>query len=1167
MTKFPRIFNVFLTAIFLTAFTLSSSCTANAPENNTEAGAYASYRDIPGVTQKEIQAIEELQKTKKSFSYGMTLSTESFLDKTGKINGFSAFICDWLTNLFDIPFVPALYEWGGLVAGLESAVIDFTGEMTGTEGRLKRYYMTDAIVERQMVAVRMKGGETTSAPRYVFLAGTNSASLVADYGDRFVSLFVDDFYRAYEMLKSGKADAFVAEESARAAFDRYDDVDVGYFFPPIYASVSLATQNPELAAVISVVQKALEDGAIRHLVKLYNQGHQEYKKHKFFSFLDDKEREYIKNNPVVPTAAEVTNYPVSFYNNREGHWQGIAIDVLGELEKLTGIKFKIINGPDEEWPELLAALETGRAAMISELIYSEERSRKFIWPKNKLFADHYVLISKAEHHDISLNEILYINVGLIKGTAHVALFQQWFPNHRNTTVYEDNTTAIKALREGEIDMLMSSQHLLLSITNYLEQAGYKANFIFPITYESTFGFHRDSAVLCGIVGKALNLIDTDTISGRWMRKTFDYRIKLEQQRTMWLIGAAAVFFVIIFLSVLFLRKRSEGRRLENLVQNRTEALKEATTAAEAANRSKSTFLAGMSHEIRTPMNAIIGMLELLTHESLNSRQMSYVKDINHSATSLLSIINDILDMSKIESGKMELVPIDYDLLALLDNMHSMFTYVSEEKGLEFKFEIDSDVPHYLFGDDIRLRQIITNICGNAVKFTDKGYVRLKIVRTGDTLVFKISDTGRGIRQEDIANLFNPFQQVDLIKNRTIAGSGLGLVICKSFVDMMDGAIEVESEYGAGTTFTVTIPLIEGDSDKVRATAGLKGKKLFAPKAKILVVDDNEFNLRVAVGLLNLSKIEAATASSGLLALKMVQQIDYDIVFMDHMMPEMDGVETTAAIRALGGKFERLTIVSLTANAVQGSREFFLANGFNDFVSKPIDVRELISVLEKWLPENILEKAAETSDEHGSGESVFWDILNGIEAVNVKIGLSGVSGAENLYYESVELCCKLLPVECAKMSSFMADENIAGLVIPAHSMKSVLATIGAIDLADIAFRLEMAAKENDAAICKELFPDFHDSPLSLHKQLLAAFPEEKAPATKEPGDATVLQEGVKKALAAAQEYDSDAGIAAIEPLLAFDFGKDANLLLETVLKSFKEFDCEKAEDTLGKTIPF
>ena len=344
-----------------------------------------------------------------------------------------------------------------------------------------------------------------------------------------------------------------------------------------------------------------------------------------------------------------------------------------------------------------------------------------------------------------------------------------------------------------------------------------------------------------------------------------------------------------------------------------EQLKESLMEARAANVSKSNFLSNMSHEIRTPMNAILGMAELLTHERLNERQTEYVNDIIVSAKSLLGIINDILDFSKIESGKLELNPVDYDFRALINNIESMFTYVSDNKGLEFKVEVADDIPDCFYGDDIRVRQVLINICGNAVKFTEKGNIKLTVKKIGNKLVFEIKDTGMGIRKKDLPKLFNLFEQADKSRNRNIVGTGLGLPISKAFVEMMGGEIIVESEYGRGSTFTVIMPIVKGDPSGIRKDDNSNiGQALSAPDARILVADDNRFNLKVACGLLNLMDIEAETADSGFKAIELVRQNDYDIVFMDHMMPEMDGIETVRKIRKLGGKYEDLTIIALTA---------------------------------------------------------------------------------------------------------------------------------------------------------------------------------------------------------------------------------------------------------------
>jgi len=388
------------------------------------------------------------------------------------------------------------------------------------------------------------------------------------------------------------------------------------------------------------------------------------------------------------------------------------------------------------------------------------------------------------------------------------------------------------------------------------------------------------------------------------------------------------------------------------LKSSAEKLETALETANAANKAKSNFLSNMSHEIRTPMNAITGMGELLLHEHLNERQKGYVNDIVVSAKSLLGIINDILDFSKIESGKLELNPIDYDFNIFIDQIKSMFVYITQKKGLEFKLECDDNLPEILYGDDLRLRQVLTNIMGNAVKFTEKGYVQLKITASNGSLFFEIKDTGIGIRKDDLPKLFYAFEQVDKSKNRNVVGTGLGLTISKSFVEMMGGNILLESEYGHGTIFTIMIPIITGRKEQIESRIVAKeSHTIYAPEANILIVDDNEFNLKVASGLLKLMGIEAETADSGIKAIELIMQNDYDIIFMDHMMPVMDGVETVREIRKLGGKYKNIIIIALTANAVSGAREMFLENDFNDFISKPIDADELYVITKKYLPLN------------------------------------------------------------------------------------------------------------------------------------------------------------------------------------------------------------------------
>lgn len=614
-----------------------------------------------------------------------------------------------------------------------------------------------------------------------------------------------------------------------------------------------------------------------------------------------------------------------------------------------------------------------------------------------------------------------------------------------------------------------------------------------------------------------------------------------------------------------------------IYKSKTYALEKEKAIAEEANRIKSDFLARMSHEIRTPINSVLGMDEMILRDSKEADTKVYALNIKSSATSLLGLINDILDSSKIESGKMEIIEAEFHLDEFLNDICNMIAIKASEKGLKFEVLIDEHLPNGWIGDSVRIRQILLNLLSNAVKYTTKGKVTLKICGCMQDEVckvhFEVRDTGKGIKEEDLPKLFTAFKRIEELENRHIEGTGLGMSIVVNLLQMMNSKLEVDSVYGEGSTFSFdleqkifSIEEIGNFKEKIKKVSKeYTYQVLFtAPDAKILVVDDNDINRKVFTNLLKETQVQITDVNSGKACLDVIQKEHFDLIFMDHMMPEMDGVETFQKMQNMTNqKCMDTPVVILTANAMVGAREQYLEQGFVDFLSKPIQPDKLENLTMTLLIEQGVsvnqdveakEREASFTDEVELPDiaEFDWDYA-GMYLKDKKILLQTV---KDYYLAMGNNICRI-----QQLFEHIVDENgLAEYRIFVHGLKSTSASVGALILSKLARLLEIAAIDGDIQRIQTLHPVFLEE-LKTHKQRLSPFFEVKKEEKTESGDMGQLKLYLEELCECLKDWDYDQADAIMEQINQYTYEETVGKKIELLSQQVMELEAEAAIGTI------
>lgn len=721
-------------------------------------------------------------------------------------------------------------------------------------------------------------------------------------------------------------------------------------------------------------------------------------------------------------------------------------------------------------------------------------------------------------------------------------------------------------KNGKITMLNPAAERMLGLTQ--EDIGSLYVSIF-LTREGTDAFNEVILDTIYEKGKVSNMPVDYTLDG----KTINLSLT-----TSYIHNEGEKSVVVVMEDVTELNELRDAQKALDKIKKLNHEYEIAKNEAIRANEAKSLFLSNMSHEIRTPINAVLGMNEMILRECTDEQLLSYAANIQSSGKTLLFLINDILDMSKIESGKMEIVEVEYSLANLMMDLWNVIFLRAQEKGLTLKFSLDETTPQTLYGDDVRIKQIVTNLLTNAVKYTPQGGMEMCVAyeKTGEeqlNLIISVKDTGMGIKEEDMGKLFENFQRLDEEKNRNIEGTGLGMNITMSLLKLMDGDMKVESEYQKGSVFTVTIPqkIVSqepaGSFEEIRNSREQGHKKkqqgFEAPDARVLVVDDNDMNRIVFQSLLKRTKMNIVAADSGKRCLELVKKEHFHIIFMDHMMPEMDGIETFHEMQKIPDSPNADTpVIVLTANALSGAREAYLQEGFADFLTKPIDGDLLEQTIAKYLPKALIQQKKNTTPEAESDS--LWPECEELLTYGISIenGISHAKGDREMYLELIGMFIRERDKQ-KTMQQFLSAQNMKDYAIWVHGLKGNARTLGADRLADIAYEHEMQSKADNISYVREHWEELltvWDKTLDGFEMIYGRYGEEKDKYEAVSGNEMLhlSPDDLEQAAALLDDFDTENAIAMLKNWIQHPLEEKMHERIKNTLIALEdEFDEDKA----------